>query len=79
MKIIFRCKPNEYEIKGEWEKAKGFCCSSLAAAFYSYNKVIKLKKSAHCFRPGDFEQDKNRLYIQPGFSFGPEQIIEFSN
>ena len=78
LKIVFGSKPSEYEVKGEWEKAEGFCCSALAAAFYLYNGVMKLEKSVHCTRPGDFEQDKNRLCIQPGFSFGPEKILEFS-
>ena len=40
---------------------------------------MKLEKSVHCVRPGDFEQDKNRLTILPGYSFGPEKIIEFSD
>lgn len=68
----------DYEVKGEWDKAKGFCCSSLMAAFYIYIGVMELEKSVHSVRPGDFEQDKNRLTILPGFSFGPEKILEFS-
>ena len=77
-KILFGGKPNNYEVNGNWEKSKGFTCSALAAAFYIYNGIMKLEKSVHCARPGDFEQDKNRLIIQPGFSFGPEKILEFS-
>ena len=78
LKMAFDRKPKEYEVKGEWDKAKGFCCSALTAAYYIYIGVMKLEKSVHCIRPGDFEQDKNRLTVLPGFSFGPEKIIEFS-
>ena len=78
LKMIIDKEPKTYEISGEWEKAKGFCCSALTAAYYIYNGVMKLEKSVHCIRPGDFEQDKNRIVILPGFSFGPEKIIEFS-
>ena len=78
-KMIFTSKPEKYEIKGEWDKADGFCCSALNAAFYIHNGIMKLEKSVHCVRPGDFEQDKNRLTILPGYSFGPEKIIEFSD
>ena len=78
LKMLFDVKPKEYEIKGEWDKSKGFCCSALVAAFYLNNGIMKLEKSVHSIRPGDFEQDKNRLTILPGFSFGPEKIIEFS-
>ena len=78
LKMAFSRKPEEYEIKGEWEKGSGYCCSALNAAFYVYNGIMKLEKSVHSMRPGDFEQDKNRLTMMPGFSFGPEKIIEFS-
>lgn len=78
LKMIIDRKPKEYEITGNWEEAKGFCCSALTAAFYIYNGVMKLEKSIHCVKPGDFEQDRNRITILPGFSFGPEKIIEFS-
>ena len=78
LKMLYDSKRKDYEVKGEWDKAEGFCCSSLLAAFYIYIGVMKLEKSVHSVRPGDFEQDKNRLTILPGFSFGPEKIIEFS-
>lgn len=78
LKMAFTFKPEEYEINGEWEKGTGYCCSALNAAFYIYNGIMKLEKSVHSIRPGDFEQDKNRLTMMPGFSFGPEKIIEFS-
>ena len=75
--ILFKSKPKKYEIDGEWEKADGYSCSSLVAALYIKLGVIKLEKSVHCIKPGDFEQNKN-LYFQPGYSLGPEKIIEFS-
>ena len=78
LKMAFSRKPEQYEIDGEWEKGNGYCCSALNAAFYVYNGIMKLEKSVHSVRPGDFEQDKNRLTMMPGFSFGPEKIIEFS-
>ena len=78
IKMLHDSKKKDYEVKGEWDKAKGFCCSSLMAAFYIYIGVMELEKSVHSVRPGDFEQDKNRLTILPGFSFGPEKILEFS-
>jgi hypothetical protein len=78
LKMVIDRKPKEYEISGNWEKGKGYCCSALTAAFYIYNGVMKLEKSVHCIKPGDFEQDRNRVTILPGFSFGPEKIIEFS-
>ena len=78
LKMMFDRKPKDYEVKGEWDKAKGFCCSALNAAYYIYIGVMKLEKSVHCIRPGDFEQDRNRIIILPGYSFGPEKIIEFS-
>ena len=78
LKMAFSFKPEEYEKNGEWEKGTGYCCSALNAAFYIYNGIMKLEKSVHSIRPGDFEQDKNRLTLMPGFSFGPEIIIEFS-
>jgi len=78
LKMIFDTKPQEYEIKGEWDKSKGFCCSALIAAFYLNNGIMKLEKSVHCVRPGDFDQDKNKLIFEPGYSFGPEKILEFS-
>ena len=78
LKMIIDRKPKEYEISGEWEKAKGYCCSALTAAYYIYIGVMKLEKSVHCIKPGDFEQDRNRVTFLPGFSLGPEIIIEFS-
>ena len=79
LKMAFDRKPKEYEIKGEWEKGKGYCCSALTGAFYIYNGIMKLEKSVHCIRPGDFEQDRNKITFLPGFSLGPEKIIEFSS
>ena len=72
-------KPEQYEYEKNWEEAKGFCCSALAAAMYIKIGIVKLEKSVHSTRPGDFEQDRNRLTFEKGYSLGPEKIIEFSN
>ena len=70
----------EYEVNGEWEKSKGFCCSALVAAMYLKAGIMKLEKrrSVHSVRPGEYEQDRNKINFLPGFSLGPEKIIEFS-
>ena len=75
--ILFKGKPKKYEIDGEWEKADGYSCSSLVAALYIKLGVVKLENSVHCIKPGDFEQNK-KLNFLPGYSLGPEKIIEFS-
>ena len=73
------CKtPDNYEYEKDWNKAKGLCCSALAAAIYIKVGVIKLEKSVHSTRPGDFEHDRNRITFEEGYSLGPEKIIEFS-
>ena len=73
------CKsPDSYEYENNFYEAKGFCCSSLAATIYLRLGVIKLVKSVHSTRPGDFEQNNNRLAFSEGFSLGPEKIIDFS-
>ena len=76
--IFFKGKPRNYEIKGEWDKAEGFSCSSLVAALYLKLGIIKLNNTVHSIKPGDFEQNRNLSFL-PGFSLGPEKIIEFSN
>ena len=76
---ILCCKsPFSYEYKNNFNNAKGFCCSALVAAIYLKLEVVKLEKSVHSTRPGDFEQDNNRLTFSEGYSLGPEKIIEFS-
>ena len=73
------CKsPDSYEYEKDWNKAKGLCCSALVAAIYIKMGVVKLEKSVHSTRPGDFEHDRNRLTFEEGYSLGPEKIIEFS-
>ena len=76
----FMCckKPEYYENEKNWEKAKGFCCSALAAAMYFTIGVLKMEKSVHSTKPGDFEQDRNCIVFNQGYSLGPEKIIEFS-
>ena len=71
-------KPDSYEYDKDWKQSRGFCCSALAAALYIKLGVVKLEKSVHSTRPGDFEQDRNRLVFEEGYSLGPEKIIEFS-
>ena len=75
--ILFKGQPKDYEIKGEWEKCDGYSCSSLVAALYIKLGIIKLKNTIHSIKPGDFEQNKNICFL-PGFSLGPEKIIQFS-
>ena len=78
--LLFKGKPKDYELKGEWNKSKGFSCSSLVAALYLKLGVIKLKNTIHSIYPGDFEQNKNKNFeFLPGFSLGPEKIIHFLN
>ena len=76
--ILFKGKPKEYELKNDWNKAEGFNCSSLIAAYYIKLGIIKLDKTIHSVLPGDFEENK-KLNFLPGFSLGPEKIIEFSS
>ena len=73
------CKsPDSYEYEKDWNKAKGLCCSALVAAIYIKMGVVKLEKSVHSTRPGEFEHDRNRLTFEEGYSLGPEKIIEVS-
>ena len=74
--ILYKGKPKEYEIKGEWEKAFGFNCSSFIAGLYSKLGIIKLHNTVHSYLPGDFAKD-NRLNFLPGFSLGPKKIVVF--
>ena len=71
-------KPDEYEYDKKFEESKGFCCSALAAALYTKIGVAKLQKSVHSIKPGDFEQKRNKIYFEEGYSLGPEQILDFS-
>ena len=76
--LLFKGNPKQYEINGEWEKAEGFSCSSLIAALYIKLGIMKLNNTIHSIKPGDFEQNKNLCFL-PGFSLGPEKIIDFSS
>ena len=76
--LLFKRKPKNYEINNNWEESEGFSCSSLIAALYIKLGIIQLNKSVHSIKPGDFEQNKNLNFL-PGFSLGPEKIIEFSS
>ena len=76
--ILFKGNPKDYELNNEWDKADGFSCSSLIAAYYIKLGIMTFNKTVHSVLPGDFEQNKH-LCFKPGFSFGPEKIIEFSS
>ena len=76
--MMCKSKPKDYQLKNEWEKSKGFCCSSLVAAAYIKMGVMKPVYDVHSSFPGDFESDRNRFVFNEGFSLGPEKIIEFS-
>ena len=76
--LVFCSGLDESQKKGEWDKIKGFSCSSLAIAFYIKIGAIKYERNIHSVRPGDFQCNKNTLTFNDGFSFGPEKIIEFS-
>jgi hypothetical protein len=73
------CKsPQQYEYNKDFKQAEGFCCSALVAAIYIKLGIMKLERSVHCVKPGDFEQDRNRIIFEDGYSLGSEKIIEFS-
>ena len=76
--IICKGKPKDYELNNEWDKAEGFSCSSLIAAYYIKLGILKFDKTIHSILPGDFEENKKLCFL-PGFSLGPEKIIEFSS
>ena len=76
--ILFKGQPKDYELSNEWEKSEGFSCSSLIAAYYIKLGIMRFNRTIHSILPGDFEQNK-KLDFQPGFSLGPEKIIEFSS
>jgi hypothetical protein len=79
LKFLCCQKPETYEYEKKFENSEGFCCSALAAALYIKIGIAKLQKSVHSIKPGDFEQRKNKIYFEQGYSLGPEQIIEFSD
>ena len=76
--ILFKGRPDEYELNQDWNQAEGFSCSSLIAAYYIKLGIIQLDKTIHSILPGDFEENKYLNFL-PGFSLGPEKIIEFSS
>ena len=77
-RILCCQKPDKYEYEKKFEESEGFCCSALVAALYIKIGVAKLQKSVHSVKPGDFEQRRNRIYFEKGYSLGPEKILEFS-
>ena len=79
LKFLCCQKPENYEYEKKFEKSEGFCCSALVAALYIKIGIAKLQKSVHSIKPGDFEQRKNKIYFEQGYSLGPEQIIDFTD
>ena len=77
-KILCCQKPDDYEYNKKFENSQGFCCSALAAALYVKIGVARLEKSVHSIKPGDFEQNKNKIFFEKGYHLGPEQVLDFS-
>ena len=75
--ILFRRKPKEYEINGEWSKSKGFFCSQLLVSAYISAGILNVNRTSGSFLPGDFSQ-KASLKFNPGFFLGPEETIDFT-
>jgi hypothetical protein len=71
-------KRKDYESKNEWGKSKGFFCSQLVAAAYSYCGILKINKSSKKYLPGSFSSMSNDLELNEKYSLGPEIIIDFT-
>lgn len=84
-KYVFSCcalccsRKKDYEEKNEWTKSKGFFCSQLVAAAYSYCGIIKYTKSSKKYLPGYFSSVSNYLELEDRYSLGPEIIVDFTN
>lgn len=77
--IICSKKPRKTELKNEWKKVPGFNCSSLLTGCYYKMGVLKVKTDSRSILPSHFSQaDPTTLEFNPGFSLGPEEILEFS-
>ena len=77
--VICWGKPREFEQKNEWKKSKGFSCSSLLTGAYYKMGVLEITHDTRSILPSHYSQrDHTTLTMSPGFSFGPEEIIEFS-
>lgn len=77
--VICWGEPRDFEKKNEWKKCKGFSCSSLLTGAYYKMGVLEITKDTRSVLPGHFAQKDNKtLTFAPGFSLGPEEIIEFS-
>ena len=77
--VICWGQPREFEQKNEWKKSKGFSCSSLLTGAYYKMGVLEITHDTRSILPSHYSQrDNTTLKMSPGFSFGPEEIIEFS-
>ena len=77
--VICWGKPREFEQKNEWKQSKGFSCSSLLTGAYYKMGVLEITHDTRSILPSHYSQrDNTTLTLCPGFSFGPEEIIEFS-
>ena len=75
--LLFCEEHDEAQVKGEWSKVKGFCCSSLCAAFYKKAGIINYKGNIHKVKPGHFQENNNFLKYNEDYSLGHEQEINF--
>lgn len=75
--IICGGKKRKHEEMNEWNKSKGFSCSSLVSAAYLYMGVIPYIKETRTVIPGHFSTKVKMNFNQP-FELGPEVVIDFS-
>lgn len=71
-------KRKDYESNNEWGKSKGFFCSQLVAAAYSYCGILNINKSSKKYLPGSFSSNSDHLELNEKYSLGPEIIIDFT-
>lgn len=79
-KLFCYGKPRHYELKYEWNKAKGFYCSSLLAAAFMHAGIMKIDHCAGKYRPGYFASDKTKQYLSlnDNYDLGAELMIDFN-
>lgn len=75
--IICGGKKRKHEEMNEWNKSKGFSCSSLVSAAYLYMGVIPYIKETRTVIPGQFSTKVKMKFNQP-FELGPEVVLDFS-
>lgn len=77
------CKggPGQKEKNREWNKMKGYYCSSLVAGAYIHSGILcSSNKSATKYLPEHFSEklSPRKLVFNPNFSLGPEIILDFT-